>query len=85
MPRISVTAGIRRQGPGASLPTYVVQINTGQEVLRAVRDEVDRLDLGSAVISLIGAVDEAEISVMAKDDDDHIRRYSQPMGLTGTG
>ncbi|WP_308200897.1 PCC domain-containing protein [Actinoplanes sp. M2I2] len=43
--------------------------------------------MGGAAITLIGAVDEAEISVIGKDDEnvDHLRRYSQPMELSGTG
>ncbi|MGK5681276.1 PCC domain-containing protein [Actinoplanes sp. URMC 104] len=69
------------------MPTYVVQVDKDQEVLRAVQEEVDKLGLGDAVITLIGAVNEAEISVMAKNDEgtDHLRRYAQPMELSGTG
>jgi predicted DNA-binding protein with PD1-like motif len=69
------------------LPTHVVQADKDQEVLQVVQREVDRLKLGSAVITLIGAVSEAEVSVMAKDNEsvDYLRRYSQPMELSGTG
>ncbi|MCO8272683.1 DNA-binding protein [Actinoplanes sp. TRM 88003] len=64
-----------------------MQVNQGEEVLRTVQEEVGRLGLGGAVITLIGAVSEAEISVMAKGDEgvDYLRRYSQPMELSGTG
>ena len=69
------------------MPTHVVHVNRGQEVLQTVQEEVDKLGLGSAVITLIGAVSEAAVSVMAKDDEsiDHLRRYAQPMELSGTG
>jgi uncharacterized protein len=69
------------------LSTRVIQVNKDQEVLRTVQEEVDKLGLGSAVITLIGAVDEAEVSVMAKDNEsvDYVRRYLQPMELSGTG
>lgn len=69
------------------MPTHVIQVNKDQEVLQTVQEEVDKLSLGSAVITLIGAVNEAEVSVMAKDNEsvDYLRRYSQPMELSGTG
>ena len=69
------------------MPTHVVQVDKDQEVLQVVQDAVDRLDLSNAAITLIGAVNEAELSVMAKDDEsiDYLRRYSQPMELSGTG
>ncbi|MCY1144692.1 DUF296 domain-containing protein [Actinoplanes sp. Pm04-4] len=67
--------------------THVVQVEQDREVLQVVQGEVDRLGLSSAAITLIGAVKEAEVSVMAKDDEnvDHVRRYEQPMELSGTG
>ncbi|MBM2618683.1 DNA-binding protein [Actinoplanes sp. LDG1-06] len=69
------------------MSTRVVHVSGGEEVLQVVQQEVDRLDLGGAVITLIGAVNEADISVMARNDEsvDHVRRYSQPMELSGTG
>ena len=69
------------------MSTHAIQVNKDQEVLQTVQEEVDKLGLGSAVITLIGAVNEAEISVMAKDNEsvDYVRRYSQPMELSGTG
>lgn len=69
------------------MPTHVVRVDKDQEVLQVVQDTVDRLGLSSAVITLIGAVNQAEISVMAKNDEsvDYLRRYSQPMELSGTG
>jgi predicted DNA-binding protein with PD1-like motif len=69
------------------LPTHVVQVGKDQDVLQVLQADVDQLNVGSAVITAIGAVNEAEISVMAKDDErvDHLRRYSQPMELSGTG
>ncbi|GIE89411.1 PCC domain-containing protein [Actinoplanes regularis] len=69
------------------MSTYVVQVNKDEEVLQAVQEQADRLGLTSAVITLIGAVNEAEVSVMAKEDEsvDYIRRYTQPMELSGTG
>jgi predicted DNA-binding protein with PD1-like motif len=69
------------------LPTHVVQVDKDQEVLQVVQGTVDRLNLSNAAITLIGAVNEAELSVMAKDDEsvDYLRRYSQPMELSGTG
>lgn len=69
------------------MPTHVVQVNKDQEALQVLQEEVDQLNLNSAVITLIGAVSEAEVSVMAKDNEsiDYLRRYSQPMELSGTG
>lgn len=69
------------------MSTHVVQVNRDQEVLQVIQEEVDQLHLGDAVVTLIGAVNDAEISVMAKNDEsvDHLRRYSQPMELSGTG
>jgi predicted DNA-binding protein with PD1-like motif len=64
-----------------------VQVNKDQEVLQVVQEHTDQLGLTSAVITLVGAVNEAEVSVMAKDDEsvDYVRRYTQPMELSGTG
>ncbi|XVU26834.1 PCC domain-containing protein [Actinoplanes sp. CA-054009] len=69
------------------MSTHVVQVDKDQEVLRVVQEEVERLEIGNAVITMIGAVNEAEVSVMAKGDEsvDYLRRYSQPMELSGTG
>lgn len=69
------------------MATRVVQVNKGEEVLQAVQERANQLGLTSAVITLIGAVNEAEISVMAKDEEsvDYVRRYTQPMELSGTG
>lgn len=69
------------------MPTHVVQVDKDQEVVRTVQAEVDKLGVRSGVITVIGAVNEAEVSVMAKDDEsiDHLRRYAQPMELSGTG
>ena len=69
------------------MPTHVVQVDKDQEVLQVLQEEADRLDLSSAVITLIGAVKEAAVSVMAKEDEsiDYLRHYSQPMELSGTG
>lgn len=69
------------------MPTRVVQVDKDQEVLQTLQDAVDRLNLISATLTLIGAVNEAEVSVMAKDNEsiDYLRRYSQPMELSGTG
>lgn len=69
------------------MTTRVVQVNKDEEVLQVVQEHVDQLGFDSAVITLIGAVNEAEVSVMAKDDEsvDYIRRYIQPMELSGTG
>lgn len=69
------------------MPTHVVQVDKDQEVLQVIQDAVDRLNLSDAVITLIGAVNEADVSVMAKDDEsvDYVRRYAQPMELSGTG
>jgi predicted DNA-binding protein with PD1-like motif len=54
-----------------------------EEITRAVR-EAGIID---ATITLIGAVDEATISTMAKHDAliDTLTTYSEPLELTGTG
>jgi len=69
------------------LPTHVVQVDKDQEVLQVLQEEVSQLDVRGAVVTLIGAVKEAEVSVMAKNNEsiDYVRRYSQPMELSGTG
>ena len=67
--------------------TQVLQVNKDEEVLQVLQAEIDRLKLSEAAITLIGAVKDAEISVMAKYDEtvDYLRRYAQPMELSGTG
>jgi predicted DNA-binding protein with PD1-like motif len=85
--RCQVEVTTKSHQPGDYVPTHVVQVDKDQEVLQTVQAEVDKLGLSNAVITLIGAVNEATVSVMAKDDEsvDHLRRYAQPMELSGTG
>jgi len=67
---------------------FVVHVDKGEEVL----DKVRRVCLGrgvfdAAIVSLIGAVAGARISVMAKDDAevDLAVTYEEPLEITGTG
>ncbi len=67
--------------------TFVVQVDKGQEVLETVQAAISERGVTAASISLIGAVQEATVSVMPKNDgtSDHLRDYHQPFELTGTG
>ncbi|MGC4856958.1 PCC domain-containing protein [Micromonospora sp. DT4] len=69
------------------MSTRVMQVDKDQEVLQVLQQKVDQLNLDHAVITLVGAVNQAEVSVMSKDNEsiDYLRRYSQPMELSGTG
>jgi predicted DNA-binding protein with PD1-like motif len=68
-------------------PLLLVYVGRGEEVITTIKAKADELKIRNASISLIGAVGEAEISVMKKDDPktDYIRRYTQPMEVHGTG
>ena len=67
--------------------TFLIQVDRKHEVVDTIRRAVHQRNISDAVITLIGAVSEAEISVMAKDNEkiDYIRRYHQPLELSGTG
>ena len=41
------------------MPTHVVQVGKGQDVLQVLQSDVDQLNVGSAVITAIGAVNDS--------------------------
>lgn len=69
------------------MSTVLVQVNRGQEVIDTITREAAKRHISAASISLIGAVQEATVSVMKKDKPqvDYLREYDQPFELTGTG
>jgi uncharacterized protein len=69
------------------LPTFVVRLDKDQEVLQTVQTAVTEAGITAATVSLIGAVQEATVSVMPKADplDDILTTYNQPFEVTGTG
>lgn len=66
---------------------HLVKVEKDQEVLETLREAVAQLGVRDASITLIGAVEECTVSVMAQDDalNDLLRTYDQPFELTGTG
>ena len=66
---------------------YLVKVEKDQEVLETLGAAVKTLGVEDGSITLIGAVQECTVSVMAKENalDDHLRTYNQPFELTGTG
>jgi predicted DNA-binding protein with PD1-like motif len=66
---------------------YVVQVDKGEEVLAKLNEDLAARGLTHGSITLIGAIQECTISVMAKDNPLHdlLRSYDQPFELTGTG
>jgi uncharacterized protein len=67
--------------------THLVQVDKGEEVIDKLNHAVQNLGIMSGPITIIGAVDEATISVMRKNDaqTDLLREYQQPFELSGTG
>ncbi|GAA2848166.1 hypothetical protein Acy02nite_02290 [Actinoplanes cyaneus] len=65
----------------------LITVNRGDEVLDIIQAAVTTTGTVAGVITLIGAVEHATISVMREDDahTDLIRSYDQPFELTGTG
>lgn len=67
---------------------FVITVGKGQEVLETVAQECkNRGVTDAAVVSLIGAVEGATISVMAKDDAqvDKPFTFNEPLEITGSG
>lgn len=66
---------------------FVVQVNSGQEVLETVTRAVVERGVTAAAITLIGAVEGCCVSVMPKDDPaaDILTEYDQSFELAGTG
>jgi predicted DNA-binding protein with PD1-like motif len=66
---------------------HLITVDKGQEVLTTLTEAVTLLSVRNGSVTLIGAVQECTVSVMAKDNalDDHLRTYDQPFELTGTG
>lgn len=68
------------------LSTVLVQVYRGQEVIETIAREASKLGITAASISPIGAVQQATVSVMKKDQPktDYLRDYDQPLEVTGT-
>jgi predicted DNA-binding protein with PD1-like motif len=66
---------------------YLVNVDKEQEVLTTLNAAVESLGIRAGSMTLVGAVQQCTVSVMAKDNalDDHLRTYDQPFELTGTG
>lgn len=69
------------------MSSFVVQVDKGHEVLTTIQAEVISRGISDASIVLIGAVQEATVSVMPKGDplDDILTEYVAPYEITGTG
>jgi predicted DNA-binding protein with PD1-like motif len=67
--------------------TFVVQVDKGQEVVETLQAAVTERGLASAVVTLIGAVQTATVSVMPRNDasDDILTDYDAPFEVTGSG
>ncbi|BCJ39904.1 hypothetical protein GCM10010168_27630 [Actinoplanes ianthinogenes] len=65
----------------------LITANRGEEVLHTIQTAVTTGGVTAASITLIGAVHEATVSIMKKDDarTDLVESYEQPFELTGTG
>lgn len=64
-----------------------IDIRSGQEVMSTIQDEVNRTGIANASMTLIGAVELAEISTMQADDasKDIRTTYAEPLELSGMG
>lgn len=66
----------------------LLSVASGEELMAALQRQVTERGIeNGAVVSLIGAVESAAVSTMAKDDasNDIITEYYQPLELSGTG
>lgn len=66
----------------------LVSVASGEEVMATIERKLAAQGItNGAVVSLIGAVETAAVSTMAKDDalQDTIIEYVQPLELSGTG
>jgi uncharacterized protein len=82
-------SGGRRFESGRPDVMYLVQVRPGQEVLTTIREDAKaRSVTDAAIVSLIGAVDMVSISNMipsAAGTENVMRKYTQPMELSGSG
>ncbi len=66
----------------------LVSVASGEEVMATVEAQLVKQGVvDGAIVSLIGAVESAAVSTMAKDDaaQDIITEYHQPLELSGSG
>ncbi|HZM77340.1 MAG TPA: DUF296 domain-containing protein [Candidatus Limnocylindrales bacterium] len=66
----------------------LLSVASGEEVMATLQHQITERGIeNGAVVSLIGAVESAAVSTMAKDDasNDIITEYHQPLELSGTG
>jgi uncharacterized protein len=66
----------------------LLSVASGEEVMATLQRQVAEHGIeNGAVVSLIGAVESAAVSTMAKDDasNDIVTEYHQPLELSGTG
>lgn len=66
---------------------FVIEVGPTEEVLETIQRKVTERGCAAASITLIGAVDDAKVSVMNLDDPrvNHVRSYHTPAEITGTG
>lgn len=64
-----------------------MKVEKDQEVLATLSAAVNSLGVRDGSMTLVGAIQQCTLSVMAKDNalDDHLRTYDQPFELTGLG
>ncbi|WIM94263.1 DUF296 domain-containing protein [Actinoplanes oblitus] len=66
---------------------HLIKVEKDQEVLATIGEAVANLGVTNGSLTLIGAVHEARVSVMHRDDAmvDRMRSYAQPFEMSGTG
>ncbi len=66
---------------------FVVHVGKGDEVVETITREAKVRGVGSAAITLIGAVESCCVSVMPTADpaSDILAEYNKPFEMTGTG
>ncbi|MDP9795212.1 putative DNA-binding protein with PD1-like motif [Catenuloplanes nepalensis] len=69
------------------MTTYIIQVDKGEEVIDKLNRGVEVFGVERGPISIIGAIQQATVSVMPKNNpkDDILRDYDAPFEITGTG
>lgn len=65
----------------------IIIVKQGEELIETLTRTFQKYNVGDGALTLIGAVDEVELSVMQKHNAgvDLLRLYQQPMEMHGTG
>jgi uncharacterized protein len=67
---------------------FVVNVQTGEEVIETIARAVDARGIrNAAIVSIVGAVDYCTLSNMPADDatSDILTEFKQPLEMSGTG